>query len=88
MMNAMNMDDLTEIGEVLNSTLVKFVNFSGNDYVNSGSAHDLMVNWVQWLFLKSKFATSKADNPNCWQAINGPFSDEYWKAAFKYIETL
>ena len=46
------------------------------------------MNWVHPLFLKAKAAASKEDNPNYWEAMNGPFADEYWKAAVKEIETL
>ena len=28
------------------------------------------------------------DNPNWWQAMNGPFADNFWKAAVTEIETL
>ena len=64
MINATQMDDFPEMGEVLNSTLDKFITFSTNDCVYSGSAHDLMVNQVHPFFLKAKFSASKEDNPN------------------------
>jgi hypothetical protein len=38
--------------------------------------------------LKAKDEASKEDNPNWKQAMNGPFKEEYWKAALKEIETL
>ncbi len=47
-----------------------------------------MVNWIHLLFLKVKAEASKQDNPNLWQAMNGPFADKYWKAAVKEIRTL
>ena len=40
------------------------------------------------LFLKAKTAASKEDNPNWRTAMNGPFKEEYWKAACKEVETL
>jgi hypothetical protein len=48
----------------------------------------LIANWVHPLFLKAKSEASKEDNPNWKQAMNGPFKEEYWKAAVKEIETL
>ena len=48
----------------------------------------LMVNWVHPFFLKAKSAASKEDNPTWWEAMKGPFADEYWKAACKEIQTL
>ena len=49
---------------------------------------ELVCNGVRSLFLKAKSTGSKEDNPNWWQAVNGPFADEFWKAACKEIETL
>ena len=40
------------------------------------------------LFLEAHAEASKEDNPNCNQAINGPFDDEYWKSAWTELETL
>ncbi len=39
-------------------------------------------------FLRSKSDASKKDNPIWNQAINEPFTDEYWKAVQKEINTL
>ena len=82
------MENFPEIVEVLNSPLDKFITFAANDFGCSGSAHDIMVNRVHPLFFKYKAAASKADNRNWWQAMNGPFANEYWKDDFNYIETL
>ena len=49
---------------------------------------ELIVNHVHTLFLQSKSEESKEYNPNLRQAMSGPFSDEYWKAASKEIDTL
>ena len=51
------------------------------------------LNMIWWLtgftnYLKTKAADRKADNPNWWQAINGPFVNEYWNGLWKEIETL
>ena len=40
------------------------------------------------MFLKAKAEASKADNPNWFQAMPGPFTDEYQKTVVKEIETL
>ena len=58
------MYDFTEIREVLNIPLDKFITFSANDCGYSGSSHDIMVNWVHPLILKAKPTTGKTDNTN------------------------
>ena len=40
------------------------------------------------MFLKARSEASQLDNPNWWQAMNGPFAAEYWKAECVEIETL
>ena len=40
------------------------------------------------LFLEAHAEASKEDNPNCNQAINGPFDDEYWQSTWTELETL
>eukprot|EP00956_Cyclotella_meneghiniana_P042975 scaffold249367_cov117-Cyclotella_meneghiniana.AAC.2 len=66
----------------------KFIHFAANECGYSGTRYDLIANWVHPLFLKAKCEATKADNPNWRQAMNGPFKEEYWKAALKEIETL
>ena len=89
MLNAMHFGteskDIT-VDELMNSHLAKFIELAANDCGYAGSTKELICNWVRPLFLKAKAAASKEDNPNWWQAINGPLSDEYWKAAV--TETL
>ncbi len=68
--------------------LSRFIHFAANDCGYSGSQYDLIANWVNPLFLKAKTESSKEDNPNWRQAMNGPFKKDYWKAALKEIETL
>ena len=87
-MNAMTMHDMPDIESVMASPLAKFITFAANDCGYNGSAKDLMVNWIHPLFLQAKTAASKEDNPNWNQAMNGPFADEYWKAACQEVETL
>ena len=81
----MHMDNFTSIVEVRSITLDKFTTFDAYECLYSGYAHYLMVNWVKPLFMKSKAVSIKDDNKNWWQAINGPFVGEYWKAACGYI---
>ena len=66
----------------------KFIHFAANDCGYSGTRYDLIANWVHPLFLKANSEGTKANNPNWRQAMNGPFKEEYWKAALKEIETL
>ena len=68
------MDYFPKIGEVLNIPLDTFIVFSNNYCGCSGSTQYIMVNWVHPFFLKAVSAAIKEDNPNWWQAINGPFS--------------
>ena len=55
----MDMDDFPAIGEVLNSPLDKFITFAEYDCGYSGYAHDLMVNWIHILFLKTRSKDNK-----------------------------
>ncbi|KAL7460059.1 hypothetical protein ACHAXS_000526 [Conticribra weissflogii] len=73
---------------MLESPLSAFITFAANKCGYSGTAKDQVVNWVHPLFLKAKAKASKHDNPNWFQAMNGPFADKYWKAACKEIQTL
>ena len=81
-------DQVPTIQDITKSLLSKFITFAANDCNYNGTTEDLIVNWVHPLFLKAKAAASKEDNPNYWEAMNGPFVDEYWNAAVKEIETL
>jgi hypothetical protein len=87
-LNSMTLDDLSDIEKIMGSPLAKYITFAANDCGYSGSAKDLIVNWVHPLFLKAKSAASREDNPTWWEAMSGPFADDYWKAACKEIDTL
>ena len=88
-MNRMQMDDDTPtVDALLKSPLARFIKLAANDCGYSGSTKELIVNWIHPFFLAAKTAASKEDNPNWWQAMNGPFAEDYWKAACKEIETL
>ena len=86
-MNSMSLDVPSE-EELMKSPLAKFITFSANDCGQSGSAKDLIVNWVHPLFLKAKASASKEDNSPWWEAMHGPFVDKYWKTAITKVETL
>ena len=81
-------DYIPSIQELLDSPLSNFITLAANDCGYSGTTKELIVNHVHPLFLQAKAAASKEDNPNWRQAMNGPFADEYWKAALSEIETL
>ncbi len=65
------------------SPLSKFITFAANDCGYSGSFTEIFVTAVHPFFLKAKSEVSKEVNPNWHQVMNGPFADEYWKAAEK-----
>ncbi len=73
------------IEELLASLLYKFITFAANVCGYSDTFTEIFVNAF---FLKAKSEASKEDNPNWHQAMNGPFADEYWKAAEREIVTL
>jgi hypothetical protein len=58
------------------------------DKCGTGNIEDLHVQMLSPLILAAKTAASKEDNPTWWQAMNGPYAEEYWKAAQLEIETL
>jgi hypothetical protein len=68
--------------------LLKFIHFAANDCGYIGTRYKLIANWVHPLFLKAKSEASKEDNLSWKQAMNGPFKEEYWRAAVKEFETL
>jgi hypothetical protein len=73
---------------LMSCPLSKFIHFAANDCGYNGTRFELIANWVHPLFLKAKSEASKEDNPSWKQAMNGPFKEEFWKAALKEIETL
>ncbi len=76
------------IAELLASPLAEFITLAANDCGYSGTAKELIVNYVHPLFLKAKAAASKEDNPNWHDATTGDFADEYWEAMRVEIKTL
>ena len=75
------------VDDIMASPISRFINFAANNCRYIGGTLELIVNWVHPLFLKAKSAASKEDNPNWWEAMQGQFADEYWKAAVTEIET-
>ena len=71
-------DSIPTISELLDSPISNFITLDANYCGCEGTTKDLIVNYLHPLFLKSKEAASQDDNPNCSQAINCQFSDEYW----------
>ena len=70
-MNSMHLDETIQtIKEFLDSPLSKFITLAANDCGYSGSAEDLIVNYVHPLFLKAKAEASTEDNLNCRQAMS------------------
>ena len=80
--------EVPTVEDIMNSPLSRFIKFAANDCGYKGSTRELIVNWVHPFFLKAQAAASKDDNPNWWEAMRGPFADEFWKAAIAEIETL
>ena len=91
MLSAMHFDDdekpLT-VDAILSSPISTFIHLASNNCGYNGSTKELICKWVHLFFLKAKSAASKEDNPNWWQAMSGPFADDYWRAAVTEIGTL
>ncbi len=79
---------LPTITGLLASPLSKFITFAANDCRYSGSFTEIFLNAVHPFCLKAKSEASKEDNQSSHQVMNGPFADQYWKAAEKDIDTL
>ncbi len=58
------------------------------DKCDTGAIEDLDVQTISPLILAAKTAATKDDNPTWWQAMNGPYAKEFWKATQIEIETL
>ena len=81
-------DEVPSVEALMACPLSRFIDLAANKCGYSGSRRDLIANWVHPFFLKAKSEARKEDNPNWKEAMNGPFSEEFWKAAVKEIETL
>ncbi len=81
-------DGIPTVSDLMDSPLAKYITLAANDCGYSGTAEELIVNYVHPLFLKAHTAASKEDNPTWKQATRGKFADEYWKAMEVEIATL
>ncbi len=76
-----------DTSSLLLSSIERYLDIMGND-CGTGSLQDLQIHQVHPMILAAKSAASKEDNPTWWQAMNGPYADNYWKAAEIEIMTL
>ena len=74
--------------ELMSSEPSIFVHFAATDCGSDGSVESLVINWLHPLMLAAKSKSNQEDNPNWNQAMNGPFSEEYWESACLEVETL
>ena len=87
-LNSATLDDFPSIDAIVDIPLGVFICLAENDFGYVGSSYDLMLEWVNPIFLKAVYEASKDNNPNWWEYMIGPFSDEYWKASCTEIKTL
>ena len=59
-------DQCSTVAELIASPLAKYITLAANDCEYSGTAEELIVNYVHPLFLKARSEGSREDNPN-WQ---------------------
>jgi hypothetical protein len=57
-------DGIPTVAELMSSPLAKYITLAANDCGYSGTAEELIVNYVHPLFLKAYSAASKLDNPS------------------------
>ena len=76
------------VSDLVEIPLAIFITPATNYCGYESTTKELIVKWFHLLFLNSHDEASKQDNPNWDQAMNGPFSDEYWKDTCTEVETL
>jgi hypothetical protein len=76
------------VDELLGSSFSRFVHWAATDCGYTGTVESMVTSWLHPLMLHAKSSASKDDNPTWWQAMNGPFAEEFWKAACVEVETL
>ena len=64
------------------------MHFAARDCGFDGTVESLVVNWLHPMMLHAKPKANLTDNPNWIQAMNGPFTEEYWEAACIEVKTL
>ena len=72
----------------MSSPSAKNITLVTNDCRYSGTAEELIVNYVHLLILKAKSAESQEENPNWSEAITGVFAENYWKEMKVDIDPL
>ena len=80
--------EVPSVAVLMQSSISKFINFAASECGYDGTVESLVCDWIHPMMLQAKLAASQEDNPNWWQAMNGPFSAEYWEAACVEVETL
>jgi len=80
--------EVPSVEALMASGLHRFIGLAATKCGYSGTVEELLVEWVHPFLLKAKAAASKEDNPNWWQAMNGPCAQEYWESACIEVETL
>ena len=80
--------EVPSIEALMQSPLAKFIHFAAYNIKYNGLLDSLVCELTHPLMLQAKTAANKEDNPNLWQAMNGPFAEEYWKAACVEVNTL
>ncbi len=88
LMSLMLVKAIPTVADLLASPLARYITQSANDCGHSGTAEELIVSYVQPLFLKAHSATSKAANSSWREATRGKFAEEYWEAMKLEIATL
>ena len=80
--------EFPSIAVLLQSPITQFIKLGTNHAGINQTIENLVCEWIHPLMIQAKAAASKEDNPKWWQAMNGPFSSEYWQAACFEVETL
>ena len=76
------------MADLLASSLAKYITLAANGCGYSGKTKELIVTYVNPLFLKAHSVASRADNPSWRETTRGKFADEFWKAMKLEIATL
>ena len=76
------------VAETLAIPIYEYINIIANDCGYSGTAEEIIVNYVHTLFLKANSAETREENNNWCEATTGTFAGEYWKEMKNEIATL
>ena len=92
-LNLLDWGEDTTLRSFLQSEIAPYIQLAYNE-AEFGSIddtkllRDFYVNYADPFVLAAKTTASSADNPTWNQAMNGPFAEEYWKAAELEVDTL